>query len=938
MNALRVGHPQSMDKAQQLRLADRILQELLDAPVEARPELLARRCTGDDELHGLVAALLAEARGIDEGDDETLRLDLDVRELIDDPRQFIGAQVGNFRLERLLGTGGMGMVFEAARTAGGFEQVAAVKLLTRYGEMLAPDARQRFNTERQTLARLDHPGIARLIDGGVYRDRVPYLVMEYVRGTNLVRYCLERDAGMERRLELFEAVAAAVRHAHRQMVVHRDIKPGNIMVDTEGRIRLLDFGIAGATHEGTEVGAAYSRWFSIGYASPEVLAGEPATAASDIYQLGVVLFELLTGQRPYADNVARSSQRPAPPAAGAVAQANGRPWHRRLRGDLDAIIDGMLERAPARRYDDIDRVLEDVSAWRQRRPISLRAHRPGYRFGRLLARRWLPLTAGLVLGGVLVAYAATVTWQRDTIREQTRQVELEARNAEQILDFTRRMIGQANPARTPDLSVTELLLRGVEMAESEFQGKPEVRIQILINLARGLQDTGASRQAERLLTQVFTDMSGLTGGLKDSTRIRAHMLDAQVRLNLGQWEAAQKSLEAAHGLIEAQPEPVPHLEAEYLNHLTSWQMGTGRLQAARDTQQRLMALGQNHDLPHEMEVYALSYRSSLAADPAVSIALQREVLERERTEYGDQHPLTVQAAMDLATILGMTGRFEEALELWHYGLPLQERFYGDDHFRRVQMLTNYAYILIMHGKLRKATEIMSEASDILSERGESVSIRTMTVATGLGWLEALNGNFDTGEALLTGPVETMLARLGGDHHICLQPVTALAGIHLYKGNPERAQQLLDTCDRDAVRDHASAPMVLFMTESLQARLLLADDEPRAAYHLADRLLGQIRGREIDRLWPGFDLRVTKGHAARRLGRDAESRELLEQAEAGLARTLGSGHWLTERARLVSRDRLATGDPVPITSPVTDSRATTPQAGREPGPSPSSPDG
>jgi Tol biopolymer transport system component len=330
----------------------------------------------------------------------------------------LGQRLGAFRLVREIGQGGMGVVYLGERADGQFEQRVAIKLIQAgpQGERLL----QGFLRERRILARLEHPHIARLLDGGFTGEGAPYLVMEYVDGEPITAWCERLRLPVEQRLRLFLAVCEAVEAAHRAHVVHRDLKPSNVLVSRRGEVKLLDFGAAGSLDLGGDATHTLARALTPLYAAPEQLRGEPATAATDVYALGLLLYELLSGARAHRvlretpDELMRVilSVEPEPPSAAAARRQAGveaaAASRRRLRGDLDRIALKALAKEPARRYPSAAALAEDVARHLAGRPVAARGGGFAYRAARLLRRRRLEAAAGLAL--LALGAAALALW------------------------------------------------------------------------------------------------------------------------------------------------------------------------------------------------------------------------------------------------------------------------------------------------------------------------------------------------------------------------------------------------------------------------------------------------------------------------------------------------------------------------------------------------
>ncbi len=412
------------------REAKRILDEALERPTSERPVFIAAACGGDEELRRDVASLAAAA------DDEDNILDAPVPvpfEVIP-PRSRIGERIGAYELLSELGRGGMGIVFLARRADDEFQRKVAIKLVS--GGLADDAALGRFRSERQISASLDHPHIARLLDGGTTERGEPYFVMEYVEGEPLLDYCEKRDLSTRQRLQIFRDVCDAVTYAHQNLVVHRDIKPGNVLVAADGEAKLLDFGIAKLLDAGGVAGAEKTatlyRMMTPDYASPEQVRGQTVTTASDVYALGVVLYELLAGRRPYhVENpepreLLRLVCEEDPPRPSTVAPGRG------LAGDLDAIVARAMRKEPEKRYVSVAALSEDLDRHLEGRPVLARRGTTLYRAGKFMRRHRF----GVAAAGLLVlALGAGVA---GTLREAKRAREAEAR-AQRRFDDVRHL-------------------------------------------------------------------------------------------------------------------------------------------------------------------------------------------------------------------------------------------------------------------------------------------------------------------------------------------------------------------------------------------------------------------------------------------------------------------------------------------------------------------
>ncbi|MGY4398672.1 putative Ser/Thr protein kinase [Sphingomonas sp. UYAg733] len=371
-----------------------------------------------------------------------------------------GSIIGGFRVDRLIGRGGIGEVYLAHREDAGFEQRVALKLLR-------PESAGRFelfNAERRLLARLEHPGIARFIDGGIAPDGRPFMAMEYVEGQEIGAWCAEQQPTLATRLKLFLEMCDAVRYAHAQLVIHRDIKPGNILVDQSGRARLLDFGIARLIDVGGLDLTATHAFATPCYAAPEQLDGGRLTVATDIYALGAVLFELLAGRAAWAfgegalwPTMMRRWVSEEPPSPSGVAQDAAVPSGQ-IAGDLDAIVAKAMRRLPADRYMSVEALAEDVHRHLTLQPVLARSGSRGYRVRRFLRRnRWTAIATAAIALALLGGIAGT-TWQARRAAEERNVARADAERLESINQAMMLVFRDAaDPARLEKMTARELI-------------------------------------------------------------------------------------------------------------------------------------------------------------------------------------------------------------------------------------------------------------------------------------------------------------------------------------------------------------------------------------------------------------------------------------------------------------------------------------------------
>jgi eukaryotic-like serine/threonine-protein kinase len=697
-----------------------LFHRALDEPAGARAAWLAREC-GDDGLRDQVLALLAAAEQAgDLLEDGIARSAPEVAAL----RQTApaGLRIGSYRITTELGRGGMGAVYLAVRDDAEFEQQVAIKLIKR--GMDTEEILRRFLVERQILATLVHPNIARLLDGGSTADGRPYFVLEHIAGRPITEHCAARNLGREERLRLFLPVARAVAFAHRHLVVHRDLKPANILVGDDGVPKLLDFGIAKlldpAWHEGpagqnpalpgTPATVEGSQPRTPEYASPEQIAGGSITTATDVYGLGLLLGELLTGSRP-GRAATGEAVLAAPPA--------------RLPGDLDCILQKALAREPARRYASAADFADDVDRFLARQPVAARRPTLSYRLTSFVRRHKLASAAALALAVLaLVAAVQAVALARESAR-----VEGQRRRAEALASFLIDLFRVADPGRSRGTTVTvrELLDAGTRQLLGEgsaapgwlpgtrqrLGGEPESRAGLLDAVGEVYQNLGLYPEARAALERALALRRRATGRAAELERAETQVLLAAVRREQGDLAAAEAQARQALAIFEARGLATHSYLPAALNNLGAILAKKRRLPEAEAVYRRALAVYEQREGPDSASV--ANCFNNLAqvrrdrGDLAGARTLFGRALALWQATLGPEHAKAATARNGLAGTLFLEGRLGEAERQYRQALALRRKVLPRDHPDLANSLVGLGAVLVRQGEAARAEPLLAEA-------------------------------------------------------------------------------------------------------------------------------------------------------------------------------------------------------------------------------------
>jgi serine/threonine-protein kinase len=820
--------PDRFQKIQDLYLA------ALDRVPADRAAFLDEACGDDSDLRAEVESLLHAAPEASFLEHPLMR----VKDVADaETQDFVeGQRFGPYRLLREIGRGGMGTVYLAERADGQFEQQVALKLM--HPDFNRVQVQQRFLQERQILARLQHPHIARLYDGGVTvldgaqpGDGQPYFVMEYVEGVPLTAYCDAKHLPVEERLRLFQQVAEAVQYAHRNLVVHRDLKPSNILVTPEGRVKLLDFGIAKVLEDEvpdltlTQTGV---RVMTPEYAAPEQVRDEPVTTATDLYALGVLLYVLLTGHRPYrferltpgAVEHAILEQEPERPSTRVtrpsdVAQADGftktvtpeavsaarstqpSTLRRRLSGDLDTIVLKALRKEPERRYASVEAFAEDVRRYLEGLPVAARPDTLGYRMRKLVRRHQVSVAAAMLVLTSLVGGLTVALWQGRVAAQERDRARQEAEKAEQVSSFLVNLFNVSNPfsqgaVRGDTLTARTLLARGADRIEHDLARQPALQAEMMSTIGQVYRNLNMFAEADSLLHTALAERKQLFGPRHPTVATSLGDL-GQLRQDQGDYAAAESLHRASLDLRTARLGPSHPDVADSQYHLgvaVAWQRKNTE-EAEMLFRQSLATRREHFGNEHLDVAYALNSLGSLLTDLErydEAEETHREALAIRRELLDPQHPSIAISINNLAFVLRNQERYAAAEPLYREALERLRTQLGPDHLYVAVGLNNLADSMSKQGKHVEAEPLYREALAVFERLGQQGHALEAVIRSKWGACLTELGRYAKAEAALRASQPRLVEAFGENHTFVQNGRSRLDTLHAAWGRTGEAAQ------------------------------------------------------------------------------------------------------------------------------------------------------
>jgi serine/threonine protein kinase/tetratricopeptide (TPR) repeat protein len=835
--------------------------------------------------------------------------DLSERKFLEDPiRRYLppgleGRAFGAYTLERPLGFGGMGTVWLAHRSDGRFEGQVAVKLLN--AALVGHPSEQRFAREGRVLARLQHPNIAHLLDAGVEAEQ-PYLVLEYVRGEPIDNYCKRNDLRIEQRIRLFLDVLAAVAHAHSNLVVHRDLKPSNILVAGQGEVKLLDFGVAALLSGGgdhvTPLTYQMGPGLTPGYASPEQLLGQPITTATDVYSLGVVLFELLAGRRPTSSSgeaktnaeVIRLTLETDAPRLSEVA--SNTQWRRSLRGDLDNIVAMALRRTPGERYRTAEAFAQDLRHYLALEPVSARPRSLGYRTAKFVQRNRVAVASACAVIIALIGAGGFSFWQMIQANEQRRLAEDQAMRAEFARDFAEFVLTDAGATGRP-FTTSQLLLRAEQALQDYGSPDTPVAIEQVIKLGMLFARLGQYRKALQLFENAHT--RALAGnhaelGWQSACELgRMHHYAGRLRQSVALLDGAIAELR-----LQAPDSPalIECLEQKSDLELTRQNIAAA-LEAAEESvaqAQRLFPRARMHQVSARVQ---LAIANRAAGHTRVADDLLRETHEmlkeigRERTA----NAMLLYAAWGI--VKADIGNIVGAVQLVETGLRIGHALSGDAEVDQWVSVT-YARRLVWLNRLDDAERYFSNA--LRRASGEDDAEMQAAALLGLVSVNRARGDFAAAGAARDRAAQ-FIQTLPPEHTTYVNLAFETGLLHAAAGSfsdaKVRLQQALTLFQRTKRRQ---ADQIVLLSELSRCELQTGEID-RAARRASEAvaLARKFALPDQPSYWLGMAL-LAQVDVEQALGHSAKAKELAVEALSQLTPTVGADHPLMTKAAALAK--------------------------------------
>lgn len=826
-----------------LRRADALLDRLLDMDGEARERVLQAECADAPELLALVRRLL---RSAEEGR-ASVPTGAATRLLTSEaPTLAPGSRFGAFEVQALLGRGGMGEVYRARRADGQFEQLVAIK---RIAAVDAAGDSQRvlgLHRERALLAKLRHPGIAVLLDGGLDAQGHPWFAMEYIEGLPLRDYLRAKQPSLPARLALLKQLIEAVAHAHRALVVHGDLKPANLLIEADGRLRVLDFGIARSLSD--EAADSSIGWFSPDWASPEQGRGEAPDTRSDQYQIGLLARYLLGNDfTPFEQPRLELSD---------CARAQGLTHAQVLRGDLSRVIERCLASAPQDRYPDLGALLRDIEAASAGRPISLRQAEPLYVLRRFLHRHWLSASLGgaAVLG--LLGGMAGTAWQAANARAERDLARLEAQRQDALREHL-MLIFREGAVQGSDLSPRALLDASAAQLDAAYGDDPPLQRSVLLVLGELYFNLGDMPAARALLERYLQQADGQIPVLDHA--LAAQQL-AAILLRQGEIDAAEAPLQQAESLLTRLPPRPSRVQGLTLSVRSQWLRQRGQIDEGLEKQRASVAVMEAAPDAGALELGVAQSNLGMAYVQRLELDLAHTYLQRALDTWADAglahntHALTTAGNLGMVALL--EGRYADARLLLEHARSAHESGRPESP-SYASVLSNLARTLLALDRADEAAPLTERAAAIVERLSGPESLDLAGVLLARADVTLALGEADTAQQFAERAQALFRARTGPNHPLLIRAELSLALIEARRATPTAAQRL------DGLAERLEQAPPLLRRQAIGARIAAAEAWLRvdargaavasaeAALALAQQLPTPLSEQAEARFWRAF---------------------------------------------------------------------------------------
>ena len=779
-----------------------IIDQVLDLPKKDRHAFIKQECGDNQELKGEVTLLLdsiLDSEGwLEDPNEYKENFYADIAQEVDkiSPQEsLIGRNVGAYIIKDKLGEGGMGSVYRAERSDGVFEHQVAIKVI-RSGRA-TPENIRRFERERNILAGLNHPGIAQLFDGGITEQGTPYLIMEYIGGVPIDEYCQKNNLSLHNRIELFKKILQAVQHAHENLVIHRDLKPGNILVTEEEQIKILDFGISKLVEDSDSANLqstlTQGRILTPKYAAPEQIKEQSITTATDLYALGTIFYELLTGNHPlglqgqayYETERLILEQAPTPPVGNISEHLPI--TKQQLRGDLTAILLKSLRKEPDQRYRMANHFLYDLTQYEQGMPVSAHVNSLKYRTTKFLGRHKYVIAATASFIALIIAFASIYTLR---ITEERNNAQIEAQKATQIKNLLSDILQQSSPFAQPNRNITlaEVLDEGSKNIQESLNDQPQVKAELLGLIGDNYTSLGNFDKGEELVQEsidLYTPSQ-----LKSARRTYINNLGrlGRIYMRTGRFEQAESVYLEALELVKREYGTQSNYASGLYGSLASIYREKGEFLKTEAFYEKALALAdstQKLSIATSLGNLAIAYRDQGMFEKAIN--LHKRSLKLELQVHDSLHPDVASAFNHLAFTYQQQGDFAKADSLHQISLSMRRTLFPPDHHHIASSVIRLGLLKIKQLHTQEAEQLLKEGYDILRKKLPDDHWQVISAQGGLAVSRAMQGEFAENVPIVEDAYRSFVEKFGPDDWRSHEAAMALTNLYRVWGKPDKAE-------------------------------------------------------------------------------------------------------------------------------------------------------